>query len=216
MTRKSNSFLQVSSFSHEVSSTVDVAVYGQYNCNHPVQLQQYTKHLIDPDLAAICTWQFLLQLIVMPLISNQTLFTPSTPDYQDIHHYFAQVDCWSSVDPIWYVLVGNIRCNSAVCGKHPLSLEKRKHPVVGQQSLTRCPQRQKEQDFRRNWGQCNARSCDESEFSLKSLISTLFTVPPSSLVLTSTNSATEDLIILTCLATEAFPAPSLSLAWTER
>merc|ERR1712222_292039 len=32
---------------------------------------------------------------------------------------------------------------------------------------------------------------------------------------TSTSSATDDLISLTCVATDAFPAPILSLAWTE-
>merc|ERR1712181_85055 len=40
-------------------------------------------------------------------------------------------------------------------------------------------------------------------------------VPPSSLVLTSTSSATNDLITLACVAADAFPAPILSLAWTE-
>merc|ERR1712181_142722 len=40
-------------------------------------------------------------------------------------------------------------------------------------------------------------------------------VPPSSLVLTTTISATDDLITLTCVAADAFPAPILSLAWTE-
>merc|ERR1711970_1048918 len=40
-------------------------------------------------------------------------------------------------------------------------------------------------------------------------------VPPSSLVLTSTSSATDDLVTLACVATDAFPPPSLSLAWTE-
>jgi len=62
-----------------------------------------------------------------------------------------------------------------------------------------------------------AYTCQVSSFSheVSSTVDVAVYVPPSSLVLTSATSATEDLIILTCVATEAFPAPSLSLAWTE-
>ena len=41
-------------------------------------------------------------------------------------------------------------------------------------------------------------------------------VPPSSLELTSTSSDDGNMIILNCVATGVFPAPSISLAWTER
>jgi len=62
-----------------------------------------------------------------------------------------------------------------------------------------------------------AYTCQVSSFSheVSSTVDVAVYVPPSSLVLTSTTSAAEDLIILTCVATDAFPAPSLSLAWTE-
>ena len=41
-------------------------------------------------------------------------------------------------------------------------------------------------------------------------------VPPSSLELTSTSSDDDNMIILNCVANGVFPAPSISLAWTER
>jgi len=62
-----------------------------------------------------------------------------------------------------------------------------------------------------------AYTCQVSSFSheVSSTVDVAVYVLPSSLVLTSTSSATEDLISLTCVATDAFPAPILSLAWTE-
>merc|ERR1712055_1261722 len=59
-----------------------------------------------------------------------------------------------------------------------------------------------------------AYTCQVSSFSheVSSTVDVAVYVPPSSLVLTSTSSATEDLISLTCDATDAFPAPILSLA----
>ena len=103
-----------------------------------------------------------------------------------------------------------------------------KLPAGGQQSLTQCPQRQKEQksfdsksflgiDFWQN--QIFALKMQyfyDMLFTVPPMLEIWFTVPPSSLVLTSTSSATDDLISLTCVATDAFPAPILSLAWTER
>merc|ERR1712032_1766922 len=62
-----------------------------------------------------------------------------------------------------------------------------------------------------------AYTCQVSSFTheVSSTVDVAVYVPPSSLVLTSTSSATDDLISLTCVATDAFPAPILSLAWTE-
>jgi len=62
-----------------------------------------------------------------------------------------------------------------------------------------------------------AYTCQVSSFSheVSSTVDVAVYVPPSSLVLTSTSSATDDLITLACVATDAFPAPVLSLAWTE-
>jgi len=62
-----------------------------------------------------------------------------------------------------------------------------------------------------------AYTCQVSSFTheVSSTVDVAVFVPPSSLVLTSTSSATDDLISLTCVATDAFPAPILSLAWTE-
>jgi len=62
-----------------------------------------------------------------------------------------------------------------------------------------------------------AYTCQVSSFSheVSSTIDVAVYVTPSSLVLTSTTSATDNLISLTCVATDAFPAPILSLAWTE-
>jgi len=62
-----------------------------------------------------------------------------------------------------------------------------------------------------------AYTCQVSSFTheVSSTIDVAIYVPPISLVLTSTSSATEDSITLTCIATDAFPAPILSLAWTE-
>merc|ERR1711990_112192 len=62
-----------------------------------------------------------------------------------------------------------------------------------------------------------AYTCQVSSFSheVSSTVAVAVYVLPSSVVLTSTSSATEDLISLTCVATDAFPAPILSLAWTE-
>jgi len=62
-----------------------------------------------------------------------------------------------------------------------------------------------------------AYTCQVSSFTheVSSTFEVAVYVPPSSLVLTSTSSATEDVITLTCVATDAFPEPILSLAWTE-
>jgi len=62
-----------------------------------------------------------------------------------------------------------------------------------------------------------AYTCQVSSFTheVSSTVEVAVYVPPSSLVLTSTTSATDDLITLTCVAADAFPAPILSLAWTE-
>merc|ERR1712055_1044144 len=62
-----------------------------------------------------------------------------------------------------------------------------------------------------------AYTCQVSSFSheVSSTVDVAVYVTPSSLVLTSTTSATDNLISLTCVATDAFPAPILSLAWTE-
>jgi len=62
-----------------------------------------------------------------------------------------------------------------------------------------------------------AYTCQVSSFSheVSSTVDVAVYVPPSSLVLTSTSSATDDLVTLACVATDAFPAPILSLAWTE-
>jgi len=62
-----------------------------------------------------------------------------------------------------------------------------------------------------------AYTCQVSSFTheVSSTVEVAVFDPPSSLVLTSTTSATEDLITLTCIATDTFPAPILSLAWTE-
>jgi len=62
-----------------------------------------------------------------------------------------------------------------------------------------------------------AYTCQVSSFTheVSSTVDVAVYVPPSSLVLTSTTSANEDLITLTCIATDTFPAPILSLAWTE-
>jgi len=62
-----------------------------------------------------------------------------------------------------------------------------------------------------------AYTCQVSSFTheVSSTVDVAVFVPPSSLVLTSTTSATDDLITLTCIATDTFPAPILSLAWTE-
>jgi len=62
-----------------------------------------------------------------------------------------------------------------------------------------------------------AYTCQVSSFTheVVSTVDVAVYVPPTYLVLTSTTSATEDLITLTCVATDSFPAPILSLAWTE-
>jgi len=62
-----------------------------------------------------------------------------------------------------------------------------------------------------------AYTCQVSSFSheVSSTVDVSVYVPPSSLVLTSTSSATDDLVTLACVATDAFPAPILTLAWTE-
>jgi len=62
-----------------------------------------------------------------------------------------------------------------------------------------------------------AYTCQISSFrhEVSSTVEVAVYVPPSSMVLTSTSSGTDNLVTLTCIATEAFPAPILSLAWTE-
>jgi len=62
-----------------------------------------------------------------------------------------------------------------------------------------------------------AYTCQVSSFTheVSSTVEVAVYAPPSSLVLTSTSSATNDLITLACVAADAFPAPILSLAWTE-
>merc|ERR1712180_27567 len=62
-----------------------------------------------------------------------------------------------------------------------------------------------------------AYTCQVSSFTheASSTVDIAVYVPPSSLELTSTSSDDGNMIILNCVATGVFPAPSISLAWTE-